>query len=147
MNRHIYLRAYMAGVTVPAAVLLLVFTIFVIARFVYQVPIPIERVIVFPMALIPNVFGAWNILYIALGRRWPIGLHGAVLPFLLAPAGYFVAAHLHFLAAERSGVTYFEAVHIPYGIIAVVFPIGVAIYYLIWKYLVGFLNELVGLTE
>lgn len=149
MNRHTYLRAYMAGVTVPAAVLLLVLTIFVIARFVYNVPIPIERVIIFPMALIPNVFGAWNILYAALNghRRWPIGLHGAILPFLLAPAGYFFATHLLFLAVSGNGVTYFEVVHIPYGVIAIVFPIGVAIYYLIWKYLVGFLNTLVGLPE
>lgn len=149
MNRHPYLRAYMAGVTVPAAMLLVVLTIFCIARFVYQVPIPIERVIIFPMALIPNIFGAWNILYVALSghRRLPIGAHGAILPFLLAPIGYLVATRLHFAAASRGAVVYFDTVHAPYGLIAVVFPIGVVLYYLVWKYLVGFLNNLVGLSE
>lgn len=149
MNRHTYLRAYMAGVTVPAAVLLLAITIFIIARIVYQIPVPIERVIIFPMALIPNIFGAWNILYVSLAgrRRLPIGLHGAILPFILAPIGIFVATHLHFLTISGNSVTYFVVIHIPYAFLGVIFGIAVVIYYLVWKYLVAFLNELVGLAK
>jgi hypothetical protein len=34
---------------------------------VYNVPVPIERVIVFPMAVVPNLWGAWNVLRVAAG--------------------------------------------------------------------------------
>jgi RNA polymerase sigma-70 factor (ECF subfamily) len=34
-----------------------------------NVPIPIERVIVFPMALIPNLWGFWNMLYVWLRQH------------------------------------------------------------------------------
>src|SRR5712692_3803065 len=98
MNRHIYLRAYMAGIAVPTLLLLVGMTIFTVARFVYDVPVPIERIIVFPFALVPNLWGVWNILYVALsGRpRLPIGLHGAVLPFLVAPLGFAITRVLDF---------------------------------------------------
>ena len=64
MSQHPYLRAYMAGITVPTVFLLVAMTGFIIARLVYNVPIPIERVIVFPMAVIPNLWGVWNMLYV-----------------------------------------------------------------------------------
>jgi len=65
MNQHIYLRAYMAGVVVPTIFLLVVATVFTIARYVYDVPVPVERVIVFPMAVVPNVWGLWNVLFLS----------------------------------------------------------------------------------
>ena len=39
------------------------------------------------MALVPNLFGLWNMFYLWLRPRphLPIGLHGALLPFVLAP--------------------------------------------------------------
>src|SRR5437667_351118 len=87
MNQHIYLRAYMAGIVVPTIFLLVVVTVFTIARYVYNIPVPMERVIVFPMAVVPNAWGLWNVLFVALRSRLqlPIGLHGALLPILLAP--------------------------------------------------------------
>ena len=69
MNRHAYLRAYMAGITVPTIFLLLVATGFCVLRYVYNLPIPIERVIVFPMAAVPNLWGLWNLLFIASHER------------------------------------------------------------------------------
>jgi hypothetical protein len=63
---HPFLRAYMAGVVVPTGFLLVAMRAFSLARFVFNIPVPIERVIVFPMALIPNAFGAWNMLHVAL---------------------------------------------------------------------------------
>ena len=66
---HPYLRAYMAGIVVPTAFLLVVMTAFTLSRFVFEVPVPIERVVVFPMALIPNLFGVWNMLYVGLRSR------------------------------------------------------------------------------
>ena len=86
---HPYLRAYMAGIVVPTAFLLVAMTVFTLARFVFEVPVPIERVVVFPMALIPNLFGVWNMLYVGLRSRSPlsIGAHGALLPFVIVPLG------------------------------------------------------------
>ena len=66
MNQHPYLRAYMAGIVVPTLVLLVAVTVFTFARYVCNVPVPIERVIVFPLAIVPNLWGLWNIIYIAL---------------------------------------------------------------------------------
>jgi hypothetical protein len=65
MKSHPYLRAYMSGISVPTPLLLVALTLFSIARFVYDVPIPVERVIIFPMAIIPNLFGVWNVLHLA----------------------------------------------------------------------------------
>src|SRR5260370_6032817 len=96
MNRHIYLRAYMAGIAAPTLSLLVVAMAFTMLRYVYHVPVPIERVIVFPMAVVPNLWGLWNILFLALRSRLhlSIGLHGALLPFLLAPLGMVLAGIL-----------------------------------------------------
>jgi hypothetical protein len=65
MSNHLYLRAYMAGISVPTPLLLIPVTAFFIARFVYNIPVPVERVIIFPMAIIPNFFGVWNMLHLA----------------------------------------------------------------------------------
>jgi len=70
MNQHPYLRAYMAGVTVPSMMLLVVLSGFLIARYTFQIPIPIERAIIFPMALVPNIFGVWNMFFLWLDSRW-----------------------------------------------------------------------------
>lgn len=141
MNRHRYWRAYMAGIAIPTAFLLVGLTIFCLARFVWRVPVPIERVIVFPMALIPNLWGAWNMLYIRLGRRWSLGIHGPLLLFILVPVGFVNGILLQFLTTTRNGIVYFNVVQIPYWWVAIVFSIAIGAYYLIWKYLVGFLNR------
>lgn len=148
MNTHPYLRAYMAGIVVPTLVLLLVLTAFCIARFVYQVPVPIERVIIFPMALVPSLFGLWNMFYLWLRPRphLPIGLHGALLAFVLAPIGVALATALRFVTLGSSGVVCFEQHIVPYQYVALAFTIGLILYYLIWKYLVGFFNQVLGIA-
>ena len=133
MNQHPYLRAYMAGIVVPTIFLLVAMTAFTIARYMYNVPFAIERVIVFPMAVVPNVWGVWNIVHLALHRRVPIGIFGTILPFILAPAGYLVARLTGF------GIPHFVHAAFPFF-----FPVGLAIYYLAWKFLVAPLNEIVG---
>jgi hypothetical protein len=144
---HPYLRAYMAGIVVPTVFLLVVMTAFSLARFVFNVPVPIERVIVFPMALIPNAFGAWNMLHVALtpGRRLPIGIHGALLPFVLVPLGFALGVLLGVVTIDRDGVRAFHTVRLSYVPAAFVFPVVIILYYLIWKYIVSFLNDLVGI--
>lgn len=148
MNTHPYLRAYMAGITVPSMVLLIILSGFFLARYTFQIPIPIERAIVFPMALVPNIFGLWNIFYLWLRprRHLPIGLHGAILPFILAPAGFGLATGLGFLAATAHGLVWFQQIVIPYGLLATGFCMALIAYYLVWKYLVGFFNQVLGIA-
>jgi hypothetical protein len=42
---------------------------------------------IFPMSIIPNLFGVLNMLYLASRSHThlPLGIHGAILPFILAP--------------------------------------------------------------
>jgi len=148
MNTHPYLRAYMAGIVAPSVGLLVALTVFILTRLVFQVPIPIERVIIFPMALVPNAFGIWNIFYVwsRPHRHLPIGFHGALLPLLLVTIGSVSAAYGGFLTVGTDGVTWFQAITVPYFLIVPWFFAAVVIYYLVWKYLVGFFNQLLGIA-
>ncbi|HEY1471709.1 MAG TPA: hypothetical protein VGF61_21905 [Candidatus Acidoferrum sp.] len=137
MNKHPYLRAYLAGIAIPTAFLLLVTAGYTIVRYVYKFPVPIERVIVFPMAAVPNAWGLWNVLY----RRFfaqhhvSLGLFGAALPLLLAPCGYLFARLLGF--------------DVPHGVFSVVpfaLPVALIFYYFVWKHFVGFLNAELGVS-
>ncbi len=136
MRKHVYLRAYMAGVVVPSVGLLVAMSVFSVARLIYRIPIPIERVLIFPMALVPNAWGAWNMLYMLLQsrRHLPIGLHGAVLPFLLAPIALAVSMLLDIGFMTRLGY------------IATAVPFAAVLYYLVWKHVVGFLNGHLGIA-
>jgi len=147
MNQHPYLRAYMAGIAVPTALLLVALTVFCVARFVFKVPVPIERVIVVPLMIVPNAFGFWNMLYVKLHPHFhtPIGLHGALLMFFLGPVGFGVGTALGFLRVTEHGVFAFDLVHVPYWWLAVGPFFALAFYYLVWKYAVGFLNRLLGI--
>ncbi len=149
MNKHPCLRAYMAGIAVPTPFLLVALTLFSIARFVYNVPIPVERVIIFPMAVIPNLFGVWNMLHLASRShtRLSLGIHGAILPFIIVPAGFLLGRSLGFLKVTAYGFTYFDVVEIHYVLVALGFPVVLIVYYLIWKYLVGFCNRVTGIAE
>src|SRR5438270_7217516 len=128
MSQHIYLRAYMAGIVVPTIFLLVVATVFTIARYIYNVPVPVERVIVFPMAVVPNAWGLWNVLFVALRSRLqlPIGLHGALLPILLAPLGILVTSLLNF------SISSFYAHRFPFDAM-----IGLLVVFLAYELLVG----------
>jgi hypothetical protein len=137
MDKHPYLRAYLAGIAVPTVFLLVVMTGYILIRYVYNIPIAVEKVIVFPMAAVPNAWGLWNMLYLAFAQRhhFSVGLFGAILPLLLAPAGYVVTRLLHFTVPA-------EVFHVsPFAL-----PIGMIVYYLAWKYLVGFLNTVLGIA-
>ena len=142
MRPHPYLRAYMAGIVVPTLFLLVILTVVASFRFYLEVPsqfvfgipaAPLERAIVFPMAVVPNLWGVWNMLHLALRSRvrLPLEVHGALLPLLLFPAGIALARLLD--------------LSIQWQFALPVAPIGMAIYYLAWKYAVGFLNDEVGI--
>jgi len=135
MNTHPYLRAYMAGVALPTMFLVLAITFFAFYQFASQAPIKIERVIIFPMAVVPSLWGLWNMLYIFLQSRRPfsIGLHGAILPWLLAPLGYALQRSLDIMIWTPETF-------------AIGFPVALVVYYLVWKYVVSFFNEVVGVA-
>lgn len=132
---HPYLRAYMAGITIPTAFLLVILLVFVTVHWFHKEPLPIDRMLVFPMAIAPNLWGAWNIVYVALrGRRdWPLGLHGLLLAILIGPLGWTIALSM--------GVP-----KIALGTAAAAFPFVMALYYLLWKYGVRMLNEVLGVA-
>jgi hypothetical protein len=117
--------------------MILALAMFCIVRLGLQFPVPIERALVFPMALVPNLWGLWNMLYVAVRRhrQIPIGVFGALVPLLIAPLGLIVLKVL--------------AVDVPPFVLAA-FPVGLAIaiagYYLIWKYVVGFFNRLLEIA-
>ena len=136
MNRHPLLRAYMAGIAVPTAFLLVAMTGFTVARYVCNVPLPIERVIVFPMAVVPNLWGLWNILYIALlsHRNVSIGIFGALLPLLIGPLGFAITQVVGF------------PIPLVFFALPIVGVVAIAVYYLVWKHIVGFLNQVVGIA-
>ena len=131
MNKHAYLRAYMAGIAVPTPLLLVAMTAYAVF------PVPVERFIVFPMAVVPNAWGLWNVLFVAWRRHVPLslGLHGALLPILLAPLGLVASAALNF------SIPGFATRAFP-----ILAPVALIVYYLAWKYLVGFLNRVLGLA-
>jgi hypothetical protein len=144
MRPHPYLRAYMAGIAVPTAVLLILLAIYAYFRFYFEVPNqfviplpgpPLERAIVFPMAVVPNLWGAWNMLHLALRPplRLPLGAHGALLPLVLIPSGIALARTLDVFTIQPQFA-------LP------MFPVGMAVYYLAWKFLVGFLNDELGIA-
>ncbi len=119
MNKHPFLRAYLAGICVPTIFLLVVATGFTL------------------MAVVPNVWGLWNIFFAAFHERLhlSLGLHGAFLPILLAPLGMIAAGLLKFsIPSFASHVFPFAA------------PFALIIYYLAWKYLVGSLNAELGIA-
>ena len=134
MSKHPYLRAYLAGIAVPTMLMFVILIVFVVARFAYNVPIPIERLLVFPMAVVPNLWGVWNMLYVRLeSRRLPLGIHGAALVLLLAPLGGALAKALDIWIVTP-------------GLVLTVAPVGMIVYYLVWKHIVGFFNELLGIA-
>jgi len=144
MRPHPYLRAYMAGVVVPTTFLLIIMAVYAYNRYYFEVssqfviPLPaapLDRAVMFPMAVVPNVWGAWNMLHLALRSRLrlSLGLHGALLPLLLMPAGFALARSL-------------DVFDIQWQYALPMAPVGMAIYYLAWKHLVGFLNREVGIA-
>ena len=141
MRTHPYLRAYMAGIVVPTVFLLCAMTIYAVYRFYLEVPsqfvfgipaAPLERMIMFPMAVVPNLWGVWNMLYLRLKPRLPLPAFGALLPMLLVPL---------MITLGRA----FDAFQVQMGFALPAIPIGMALYYLVWKFVVGFLNREMGI--
>jgi hypothetical protein len=139
-----YLRAYMAGIVVPTLFLLVIMSVDAYHVFYFEVPSqfvfglpsrPLERTILFPMAVVPNLWGVWNMVHLATKAktRLSIGVHGALLVALLVPAGITLGRTLQLFSVQ-----------LWYALPAI--PVGMAVYYLVWKHLVGSLNREVGIA-
>ena len=148
MNTHPYLRAFLSGAFVPTLILPVILAGFIVLRLGMQIPIPIEQALVFPMALVPCLWALWNMLWLATHTRThlQLGIHAALLPLLLMPAGAIVATCLNVLSLGSSGVTLFRACYVPYALIAPLFACALGGYYLVWKYVVGFVNRVLGIA-
>ena len=138
----------MAGTLVPTLVLPLLLLAFIVLRLGMQITFPIERGLVFPMALVPVLWGLWNIAWEWSHERThlPVGVHGAFLPLLMLPVGAFIATHAGVLVLAATSVTWFNAITVPYALIALGLAIGMTVYYLVWKYVVGFANRVLGIA-
>lgn len=136
MKTYPYLRAYMSGITIPTILLILFVTVFTFAHQTDNEPIPIERLIVFPMAIVPNLWGIWNIAYVRLSktRYMSIGLHGALLAFVQALTAFGITK---LVGAE---IPSFVASAFPFA-----FPVLIIVFYLVWKHLVAFFNAVLGI--
>jgi hypothetical protein len=125
----------MAGITIPTALLLVILAVFVTVHQFHHEPLPIDRILVFPMAIAPNLWGAWNMAYIVVRRRrdWPLGLHGLLLAMLVGPLGWALALTM---GVPMSAL----------GTVMLAFPLVMVLYYLLWKYGVAALNEILGVA-
>lgn len=148
MNTHRYLRAFLAGAFVPTLVLPLMLTMFIVVRLVLEFPVPIERGIIFPMALVPCLWALWNMLWVSSHERTHLSLaaHGALLPIVLAPLGALVASLCGVFELRGGGVSWFQTWNIPYVLVGCAFVAALAAYYLLWKYVVGFVNRTLGIA-
>ena len=144
MRAHPYLRAYMAGIVVPTVFLMVIMIVYVSFRFYFEVPSqfvfempawPLSRALLFPMAVVPNLWGLWNMLYLLVRARvrLSLGAFGALLPLLLFAGGVTLVHVQHLFPIQ-----------LRFALPAI--PIGMAVYYLAWKFFVGFLNVEVGIA-
>lgn len=144
MRAHPYLRAYMAGIVVPTLFLLVVAAVDAYQKYYFEVsnqfviPLasrPLDRALLFPMAVVPNAWGLWNMLYLRVRSRLPVslGVFGALLVVLLIPGGIGIGR-------------VFDTFVIQWRFALPMFPVGMAVYYLAWKYGVAFLNQEMGIS-
>jgi len=144
MRPHPHLRAYMAGTLIPTLFLLIIMVVDAYQHFYFEVsnqfviPLasaPLERALLFPMAIVPNAWGIWNVLHLRFTSRLglSLGLHGSLLVLLLMPGGFLLAR-------------LFDVFTIQWQFVVPMAPIGMAVYYLAWKFGVGFLNRELGIA-
>ena len=123
----------MAGIVPPTALALIVYVFMTLGHslFAMQLP-PVESFIIFPLVVIPNLWGIWNGVRAMMRRRLPLALHGALLPIINFALGFAMVRALDLTVSDQM---------MRFGPVSLVMTM--AFYYLTWKYAVGFLNTLV----
>src|SRR4029079_395632 len=116
-------------------VFLIVAPVLALTHLAEWIPPGLSSLLVFPMAVVPNLWGLWNLIYqrFVAGSRVSLGAFGSLLPLILIPCGLYLSSvmNLTFYTARDA---------------LVMLPVGMAIYYLAWKFVVGFFNRTVGLA-
>jgi hypothetical protein len=129
---HPYLRAYLAGIALPTMIIPIV-----IAGLAILHPtghgFRIEEVAIFPIGLVPNAWGLWNMLYARLRARRELssGPFGAALVFVLAPLAYGIQYALGKMLWTPE-------------LFAIGLPMALVGYYLAWKVVVARFNDILG---
>jgi hypothetical protein len=97
---------------------------------------------------VPGLWGVWSMLWQWSHERThlPLGVHGALLPLLMVPAGALIATQAGVLVLAATSVTWFNALTVPYAVIALFLVAAIIAYYLAWKYIVGFANRVLGIA-
>ena len=123
----------MAGIVPPTAMSLVVYVLMTLGHslFALQFP-PVENVIIFPLVVIPNMWGIWNGIRAVMTKRLPLATHGALLPIINFALGYAVVRTANFAISTQM---------MRFGPVSLLMTM--TIYYLVWKFAVGFLNTLV----
>jgi hypothetical protein len=62
------------------------------------------------------------------------------------PCGAVLASCLGILGIEANGIVWFQSLHVSYAVVAPLFLAALVAYYLAWKYIVGFLNRVLGIA-
>ena len=129
---HPYLRAYMAGIALPTMVVPVAVVGLALLHPTGH-PFHVEDVLIFPIGLVPNAWGLWNMLYVWLKRRRevPVGPYGAALVLLLAPAAFGIQLALGKMLWTPD-------------LFAIGLPMTLAGYYLAWKHVVARFNDVLG---
>jgi hypothetical protein len=140
----------MAGIVVPTIFMVVIVTVFAAWRSTIMPLAPdspsaptvgdvllleaLGRAIIFPMAIVPNVWGLWNVLYLAAGGKMPS--HSASMArFCLSSSSRSASAWQTPSASIDSNPWI-----LPFAATAMV------AYYLVWKHIVGFLNAEMGIA-
>ena len=133
-----YVKAFIAGLAFPATVFPILYSGVYLGGQGEVRTVPVQF---FPL-FIPLVFGLWNDLYFLIGKRCPVRdrnvrlwAHGGILGFLAAVFGVFVIGIPALLFNVTGGIQYLPLVVVP------------IVYGLIWRYVVKYLNDLVGLDD
>jgi hypothetical protein len=133
MSQHLFLRAYMAGVVPPTVLSLAVYLFIMLGHNLFATPLPpVERIMIFPIVAGPNLWGIWNGVRAVMRHRLPLAAHGALLPVVNFAIGYPLARAFDIAIPPEMQR------NAPMG-----FAMSIVIYYLVWKFGVGFLNTLV----
>lgn len=131
-----FLRAYMAGLVPPSIIALLSYIAATVAHTFFNAALPpVEKGIMFPLVVVPNLWGIWNGLWAVSSKRLPLGVHGALMPFLSFGLGAMAAKLLDIPITDQM-----------IRMLPLSLAMSVATYFLIWKYGVRYLNRIAGIN-
>ena len=148
MNPHPYLRAYLAGVFVTTLILPSCSRRSSSFASCFRCPSPLSAVSSFPCPSSPRSgdCGTCSGSPRASARILPSACTARCCLFCCCLSEPPSPTATAFSRLGATSVTWFNALSIPYALIAVVFCCGVAAYYLVWKYIVGFINRTLGIA-